>query len=178
MPQQARTGALRHYAAACFSIFATRAGKYGFPLGPIMPFSAIAPAISRRLRFSPVLGLRRAKRRASATTSAGTGLRPSHRPVSARFRSWAPRSLATRDAFSNHPLNIGSITVLESKCHPMEACCYPPCRAVPMSAFFPLSFLFIAFIAISRRLFSWPEDLIGWLLFTLAPYFFVWVLRS
>jgi hypothetical protein len=79
----------------------TLAGKYGFPDGPTWPRFANSSAICRSDRTAPVLGFFRASRRAWATTSAGTGLRPSQRPSVARMASLAWRNFATSDAFSN-----------------------------------------------------------------------------
>src|SRR5947209_14881317 len=64
--------------------------------------AALAMQIPARSdRRWPVLGFLRASRRASATTVAGTGLRPSQRPFVAFTRSRAWRSLATKLVLSN-----------------------------------------------------------------------------
>jgi len=59
-------------ALTCASICLMLWGKYGFPDGPMCPSRASSSAIARRDRFSPVFGLRRASRRHSARTAAGT----------------------------------------------------------------------------------------------------------
>src|SRR5690349_16980160 len=76
---------------------------YGVPARETKPAAASAPAIARRLRRSPVLGLRRRRRLASATASGTVStwlLRPSHLPLVARTRSQPCRSRSTSLAFS------------------------------------------------------------------------------
>jgi hypothetical protein len=82
-------------------INATEPGRYGPPSPLVLPALASSAAMSRSECRFPVLGERLASFRAMVTVSAGTGLRPSQRPRSARTRSLAPLSLATVIALSS-----------------------------------------------------------------------------